>query len=76
MYDTNLLPGANRTQVMAAVTNLFYIVNFMHDWYYDAGFDEVSGNAQKDNYGRGGAANDWPSTGASSSVIRQTSSFV
>ena len=58
VYDTNLLPGANRTQAMAAVTNLFYIVNFMHDWYYDAGFDEVSGNAQKDNYGRGGAAND------------------
>ncbi len=58
VYDTNLEPNANRTQVMAAVTNLFYMVNFMHDWYYDAGFDEVSGNGQTSNYGRGGIAGD------------------
>jgi hypothetical protein len=58
VYDTNLEPDANRTQVMAAVTNLFYMVNFLHDWYYDAGFDEVSGNGQTGNYGRGGIAGD------------------
>jgi hypothetical protein len=57
-YDTNLPPTANRTQVMAAVTNLFYMVNYLHDWYYDAGFDEASGNAQAANYGRGGLASD------------------
>src|SRR5262249_38143235 len=28
------------------------------DWYYDAGFDEASGNAQTSNYGRGGIEND------------------
>ena len=41
-----------------AIQQLFYDVNFLHDWLYDAGFDEAAGNAQADNYGRGGAAND------------------
>jgi large repetitive protein len=30
----------------------------MHDFFYDAGFDEASGNAQTDNYGRGGEGGD------------------
>ncbi len=51
-------PDANRRQVMAGVTNLFYVLNWLHDWYYDAGFDEASGNAQTNNFGRGGLAND------------------
>jgi hypothetical protein len=58
VYDTNLSPTANRAQVMAAVTNLFYLNNYLHDWFYDAGFDEASGNAQSDNFGRGGIAGD------------------
>ena len=41
-----------------ALQQLFYDVNFLHDWYYDAGFDEAAGNAQADNFGRGGIAND------------------
>lgn len=35
-----------------AVVNLFYINNWLHDVWYNHGFDEVSGNAQSDNYGR------------------------
>ena len=54
VYDTNQAPQASRAQVMAAVTNLFYMNNYLHDWYYDAGFDEAAGNAQTSNYGRGG----------------------
>ena len=54
VYDTNQAPHASRAQVMAAVTNLFYMINYLHDWYYDAGFDEAAGNAQTSNYGRGG----------------------
>ena len=54
IYDTNQAPLASRAQVMAAVTNLFYTINYLHDWYYDAGFDEAAGNAQNSNYGRGG----------------------
>lgn len=42
----------------AAVVNLFYINNWLHDWWYDHGFNELARNAQTDNYGRGGAGND------------------
>jgi hypothetical protein len=58
VYDVLLAPAANSTQVQAAVTQLFYVNNWLHDWYYDAGFDEASGNAQADNYGRGGIEGD------------------
>ncbi len=57
-YNTAAAPNVTNDQIMASVTNLFYMNNFLHDWYYDSGFDEVSGNAQTDNFGRGGAAND------------------
>ena len=40
------------------MTNLFYTNNYLHDWYYDAGFDEAAGNAQTSNYGRGGIGGD------------------
>ncbi|HEU4594079.1 MAG TPA: M36 family metallopeptidase [Pyrinomonadaceae bacterium] len=37
----------------AAVTNLFYWNNLVHDVFYRYGFDEMSGNFQLNNYGRG-----------------------
>ena len=43
----------------AAITNLFYWNNLMHDVWYQYGFDEVSGNFQQNNYGRGGAGADY-----------------
>jgi len=43
---------------MAATTNLFYLVNWLHDYWYDSGFDEVAGNAQAFNFGRGGVQSD------------------
>ncbi|MFZ2726761.1 MAG: M36 family metallopeptidase [Methylococcaceae bacterium] len=45
-------------QLQAAITQAFYTTNFMHDWLYDHGFDEASGNAQLSNYGRGGVEGD------------------
>ncbi len=57
-FNPDLAPNANRTQVAAAVTNLFYTINWLHDWFYDAGFNEAAGNAQTTNYGRGGLGND------------------
>jgi extracellular elastinolytic metalloproteinase len=42
----------------AAVTNLFYWINGLHDLYYHYGFDEKSGNFQENDYGRGGIQND------------------
>jgi len=41
-----------------AIVNLFYVNNFLHDWFYDNGFDEVAGNAQTSNFGRGGIEGD------------------
>jgi len=46
------------TQRQHAGVNLFYVNNWLHDWWYDNGFDEAAGNAQTDNYGRGGVGND------------------
>ena len=41
------------------ITNLFYWNNITHDIIYQYGFDEVSGNFQTNNQGRGGAGNDY-----------------
>ena len=57
-YNTAAVPNISKSQIMASVTNLFYMNNWLHDWYYDAGFDEAAGNAQTNNFGRGGAGND------------------
>jgi len=42
----------------AAVTNLFYWNNIMHDVMYGYGFNEAAGNFQVSNYGNGGLGND------------------
>ncbi len=42
----------------AAVTQLFYATNYMHDLAYHYGFDEPAGNFQSYNYGRGGRQGD------------------
>jgi PKD repeat protein len=43
----------------AAITNLFYMNNMMHDVWYRYGFDEASGNFQQNNYGNGGQSGDY-----------------
>ncbi len=57
-YRPELEPLATPEQSKAATVNAFFLVNWMHDWFYDSGFTEATGNAQRDNYARGGAAND------------------
>ena len=57
-YDVSLGPDASDGQRKAAILQMFYVVNWLHDWYYDSGFDEVAGNAQASNYGRGGVGGD------------------
>ncbi len=42
----------------AAITNLFYANNYIHDFSYLAGFDEAAGNFQENNYGNEGAGGD------------------
>jgi len=57
-YDAALGAQANQAQAAASVVNLFHTTNWLHDWFYDAGFDEAAGNAQADNFGRGGLGGD------------------
>jgi large repetitive protein len=57
-YDLTKDPLASQAQGKAAITDIFYVTNWLHDWWYNSGFDEAAGNAQKDNYGRGGIAGD------------------
>jgi extracellular elastinolytic metalloproteinase len=62
LFDYN--PAANldakdSLKVGLALTNLFYWNNIMHDLTYQYGFDEVAGNFQATNLGRGGAGGDY-----------------
>ena len=41
-----------------SLVGMFFHVNWLHDRWYEAGFDEASGNAQKNNFGRGGVGGD------------------
>lgn len=57
-YDLDQEPGNTTTQRMAATTNLFYTINWLHDYWYDSGFTEAAANAQMSNFGRGGEQSD------------------
>lgn len=41
-----------------AVTQLFYTSNMFHDLTYRLGFDELAGNFQQGNFGKGGREGD------------------
>ena len=36
----------DQSQQMAGITSLFYVLNWLHDFWYDGGFTEVARNAQ------------------------------
>jgi len=55
--DLNQTPTTTTNQ-MAAVTNLFYLNNVIHDKLYRHGFTEAAGNFQTENFGKGGLGND------------------
>lgn len=60
-FDYVATPDADPSTAAArggAVVSLFYLNNFLHDWWYDHGFNEAAGNAQTSNYGRGGVEGD------------------
>jgi PKD repeat protein len=54
-YNSSSAPA---TYQSAAITNLFYMNNMIHDIWYQHGFDEVGGNFQVNNYGNGGLGAD------------------
>lgn len=51
-------PASDPTNLQNSLVGMFFHVNWLHDRWYEAGFDEASGNAQKDNFGRGGLGGD------------------
>lgn len=55
-YSTNGTPTANQS---AAITNLFYMNNKVHDIFYKFGFTESARNFQQNNFGLGGVGNDY-----------------
>jgi len=60
MFDNALaINGSPGNYKPAAITNLFYWSNIIHDVWYNYGFDEPSGNFQEENYGRGGNGGDY-----------------
>lgn len=50
--------ASDSTNLQASLVGMFFHVNWLHDRWYEAGFDEASGNAQRDNFGRGGLGGD------------------
>ncbi len=54
----NNLTGLPASYIPAAVTNLFYWNNLIHDIQYQYGFDEAGGNFQENNFGNGGVGSD------------------
>ncbi|MCY2987808.1 MAG: M36 family metallopeptidase [Planctomycetota bacterium] len=52
------LNGPPASYLPAAITNLFYWNNVLHDIHYQYGFDEAAGNFQQTNYSGAGAGGD------------------
>lgn len=50
--------GGTDTIAKAAISQLFYLNNKVHDWLVHAGFDEASGNFQRTNYSGDGEDRD------------------
>lgn len=57
IYDHSQ-PASTPQNLQCSLVGMFFHVNWLHDRWYEAGFDEASGNAQQNNYGRGGIGGD------------------
>lgn len=55
-FSVNGTPASNQN---AAITNLFYVSNKVHDIFYKFGFTESARNFQQNNFGKGGEGNDY-----------------
>ena len=52
-FSPSALPS-HEGNIKAALTNTFYVINWLHDLSYAYGFTEEAGNFQQSNFGRGG----------------------
>jgi extracellular elastinolytic metalloproteinase len=51
-------PASTAKNLQSSIVGMFFHVNWLHDRWYEAGFDEASGNAQENNFGLGGTGGD------------------
>ncbi len=58
-YTYSQTTGSAAANLNAAITNLFYWNNLIHDVLYLYGFDEAGGNFQETNMNRGGLGSDF-----------------
>jgi len=58
-FPFNQFYSENTQYESAAITNLFYWGNVLHDVFYVYGFTESAGNFQENNYERGGKGGDF-----------------
>ncbi|PZR30008.1 MAG: hypothetical protein DI535_00460 [Citrobacter freundii] len=72
--DFSQNPSMN-INMRAAIDNLFYWNNIMHDVSYQYGFDEAAGNFQASNLGRGGIGNDYVHAFAESGAGMNNANF-
>ncbi|AEV98072.1 hypothetical protein A4D02_14455 [Niastella koreensis] len=73
--NTAQQPWLNIESKKAALDNLFYWNNLMHDVTYQYGFTEAAGNFQNNNLGRGGAGGDFVSAQAQDSSGYSNANF-
>jgi extracellular elastinolytic metalloproteinase len=57
LYDHSK-PASDPTNLQNSLVGMFFHVNWLHDRWYEAGFDEASGNAQVSNSELSGAGGD------------------
>lgn len=57
-YQIDTIYTQSNPSLEAVTINAFYWANIVHDISYHYGFDEVAGNFQNNNFGRGGIEND------------------
>ena len=53
-----VFPDTTHPDIYPGTVNLFYVINFLHDYLYSIGFTESLWNFQQDNFGKGGAGRD------------------
>lgn len=58
VHDPLAEPMSSPAQISASVVQLFYTTNWLHDYYYDSGFNEAAGTAQEVDFEPGGLGGD------------------
>ena len=59
-YNPNYMemPPSTDPDVYPGTVSVFYVMNLLHDYWYERGFTEKTWNFQQDNFGKGGAGSD------------------